>query len=58
MCVQLMYVQRVASLVHVGVVVALSLVVTVDLDGLGTVAFLSVQLASFHTVTDINGLDE
>lgn len=58
MCVQLMYVQRVASLVHVGVVVALSLVVTVDLDGLGTVAFLSVQLSSFHTVTDINGLDE
>lgn len=57
MCVQLMYVQRVASLVHVGVV-ALSLVVTVDLDGLGAVAFLSVQLASFHTITDINGLDE
>jgi hypothetical protein len=53
-----MDVQRVASLVHVGVVVALSLVVTVDLDGLGAVALLSVQLASFHTVTDINGLDE
>jgi len=58
MCVQLMDVQRVASLVHVGVVVALSLVVTINLDGLGAVAFLSVQLASFHTVTDINGLDE
>lgn len=57
MCVKLMYVQRVASLVHVGVV-ALSLVVTVDLDGLGAVAFLSVQLASLHTITDINGLDE
>lgn len=56
MGVELMNVQRVASLVHVGVV-TLSLVVAVDLNGLSAVAFLSVQLAS-AIGTDVNWLDE
>jgi len=51
-----MNVQRVASLVHVGVV-ALGLVVAVDLNGLSAVAFLSIQLAS-AIGTDVNWLDE
>jgi hypothetical protein len=50
--VKLMNVQRVASLVHVGVVVTLRLIIAVDLNSLSAVAFLRVQLASRSILTD------
>jgi len=53
-----MDIQGVASLVHVGVVVALRLIIAVDLNSLSAVAFLRVQLASVNTVTNINRLDK
>jgi hypothetical protein len=56
--VQLMNVQGVASLVHVGVVVALSLIIAIDLNSLSPVAFLRVQLASSSILTDVDRLDK
>jgi len=56
--IELMDIQGVASLVHVGVVVALRLIIAVDLNSLSAVAFLRVQLASVNTVTNINRLDK
>lgn len=58
MGIELMDIQGVASLVHVGVVVALRLIIAVDLNSLSAVAFLRVQLASVNTVTNINRLDK
>ena len=58
MGIELMDVQGVASLVHVGVVVALCLIIAVDLNSLGAVAFLRVQFASVNTLTDIDRLDK
>jgi len=56
--VQFVDVEGVASLVHVGVVVALGLGIAVDLNSLSAVALLRVQLASVYTVTNVNRLDE
>lgn len=56
--IQLMDVQRVSTLVHVGVVPLTSLKVAIDLDGLGAVALLGVEFASVNTVTYINRFDE
>ena len=55
-----MNIQRVSSLLHVRVVVAVVVAyqVAVNLDSLGAVALLSVQLASFATVTNIDRLNE
>lgn len=61
MCIQLMNVQTVASVVHVGVaslsrMLVLTDYVAVNLDGLRPVSFLGVELASVHAVADIDGL--
>jgi hypothetical protein len=55
-----MNIQRVSSLLHVRVVVAVVVAyqVAVNLDSLGAVALLSVQLATFATVTNIDRLNE
>lgn len=59
MGVQLVNVQRIAALVHVGVVsLARVLKVAINLDGLSAVALLGVKLASIHAVANINGFNE
>lgn len=55
-----MNIQRVSSLLHVRVVVAVIVAyqVAVNLDSLGPVTLLSVQLATFATVTNTDRLNE
>lgn len=61
MGVEFMYVQRVSSLVHVRVLIVCVVgadEVAVDLNGLGSVAFLGIELAAVHTVAYVDRLDE
>lgn len=59
--IEFMYVQWVSSLVHVRVLIVCVVgadEVAVNLNGLGSVAFLGIELAAVHTMAYVDRLDE